>query len=62
MERIAPSGKGFVQVDSYKTPHDKELFLNWVLTAKTHYYPEGWIELFKEANYTGDYYWTIFSN
>ena len=62
MERLAPSGKGFVQVDSYRTPHDKELFLNWVLTAKTHYYPKGWIELFKEANYTGDYYWTIFSN
>lgn len=58
MERLAPR-KGFVQVDSYKTPHDKEVFLSWVLTATTHYYPEDWEKLFEEANYTGDYYWTL---
>ena len=58
IERLAP-GKGFVQVDSYRTPEQKELFEEWVLTAKFHDYPEGWIKLFKEAGYTGDYYWTI---
>lgn len=58
IERLAP-GKGFVQVDSYRTPEQKEIFESWVLTAKYHDYPAQWIELFKEAGYTGDYYWTI---
>lgn len=52
-------GKAFVQVDSYLTPEQKEIFESWVLTAKFHDYPEGWIEVFKEAGYTGDYFWTI---
>jgi ubiquinone/menaquinone biosynthesis C-methylase UbiE len=58
IERLAP-GRGFVQVDSYRTPEQKAVFEEWVLTAKFHDYPEGWIRLFKEAGYTGDYYWTI---
>jgi ubiquinone/menaquinone biosynthesis C-methylase UbiE len=58
IERLAP-GRGFVQVDSYRTPEQKALFEEWVLTAKFHDYPDGWISLFKEAGYTGDYYWTI---
>jgi ubiquinone/menaquinone biosynthesis C-methylase UbiE len=58
IERLAP-GKGFVQVDSYRTPEQKALFEEWVLTAKFHDYPDGWISLFREASYTGDYYWTI---
>jgi SAM-dependent methyltransferase len=58
IERLAP-GRGFVQVDSYRTPEQKALFEEWVLTAKFHDYPDGWIGLFKEAGYTGDYYWTI---
>jgi len=58
IERLAP-GRGFVQVDSYRTPEQKELFEEWVLTAKFHDYPEGWVALFREAQYSGDYYWTI---
>jgi ubiquinone/menaquinone biosynthesis C-methylase UbiE len=58
IERLAP-GRGFVQVDSYRTPEQKELFETWVLTAKFHDYPQGWLKLFAEAGYTGDYYWTI---
>jgi SAM-dependent methyltransferase len=58
MQRVAPSG-GYIQVDSYRTPEERELFLEWVLTAKTHDYPDGWKALFQEAGYTGDYYWTI---
>lgn len=53
------AGRAFVQVDSYRTPEQKEIFESWVLTAKFHDYPDGWITLFKEAGYTGDYYWTI---
>jgi SAM-dependent methyltransferase len=58
IERLAP-GRGFVQVDSYRTPEQKALFEEWVLTARFHDYPEGWLALFEEAGYTGDYYWTI---
>ncbi len=58
MERLAP-GKGFIQVDSYHTPEAKAVFEDWVLTAKFHDYPDGWIQLFTEVGYTGDYYWTL---
>jgi hypothetical protein len=58
IERLAP-GKAFVQVDSYRTPEQKAVFEEWVLTAKHHDYPQGWIDLFREAGYTGDYFWTI---
>ena len=52
-------GKSFVQVDSYYTPKQKSVFESWVLTAEFHDYPEGWIKVFDEAGYTGDYNWTI---
>ena len=58
IERLAP-GKGFIQVDSYRTSEERDIFMNWVLTAKHHDYPEGWVKLFTEAGYTGDYYWTL---
>jgi ubiquinone/menaquinone biosynthesis C-methylase UbiE len=58
MQRLAP-GRGFIQVDSYHTPEQRDVFLSWVLTAKFHDYPPGWIELFAETGYTGDYYWTV---
>ena len=52
-------GKAFVQVDSYLNETQKEIFESWVLTAKFHDYPEGWKNIFKKANYKGDYFWTI---
>ncbi len=52
-------GRAFVQVDSYYTPQQKEIFESWVLTAEFYDYPEDWIKVFNEAGYTGDYYWTI---
>jgi len=58
IERVS-GGHAFVQVDSYRTPEQKAVFEDWVLTAKFHDYPDGWIKLFKEAGYTGDHYWTI---
>jgi SAM-dependent methyltransferase len=58
IERVS-GGHAFVQVDSYHTPEQKEIFESWVLTAEFYDYPQGWIELFEEAGYTGDYYWTI---
>jgi SAM-dependent methyltransferase len=58
IQRLSP-GRAYIQVDSYRTPREEELFLSWVLTAKTHHDPSGWRQLFEEAGYTGDYYWTI---
>ena len=58
IERLAP-GKGFVTVDSYRTEEQRDLFVEWVLTAEHHDFPDGWIALFDEAGYTGDYNWTI---
>ena len=58
IQRLAP-GKAFVQVDSYRTPEQKEVFESWVLTAEFYDYPDGWVSLFNEAGYTGDWYWTI---
>ena len=52
-------GKEFIQVDSYKTEEQKKIFESWVLTAKFYGYPHEWMELFKECNYNGDWYWTI---
>jgi SAM-dependent methyltransferase len=58
IQRIS-NGRAFVQVDSYFTPEQRDLFESWVLTARFHDYPPGWIDVFKEAGYTGDYYWTV---
>jgi SAM-dependent methyltransferase len=58
MERIAP-GHGYIQVDAYRNDNERDIFLDWVLTADTFGKPEMWRELFHRANYTGDYYWTI---
>lgn len=58
IERVS-RGKSFVVVDSYRTPEQREIFESWVLTAEFHDYPDGWLEAFSEAGYTGDWNWTI---
>jgi SAM-dependent methyltransferase len=58
IERLAP-GRGYVQVDAYRSEAEREVFMGWVLTAVTFLRPEEWCGLFAEAGYAGDYYWTI---
>ena len=58
IQRVS-NGRAFVQVDSYLTPEQKEIFESWVLTAEFHDYPGGWLKVFADAGYTGDYDWTI---
>ncbi|OJX75927.1 class I SAM-dependent methyltransferase [Magnetospirillum sp. 64-120] len=58
IERVS-KGASFVVVDSYLTAEQKEIFESWVLTAEFHDYPEGWLAVFAEAGYTGDWNWTI---
>jgi len=59
VERVARNGHAYIQVDSYRTPEEKEMFEDWVLTAYTHDYPKGWETIFNESGFTGDYYWTF---
>jgi SAM-dependent methyltransferase len=58
IERVA-SRAAFIQVDAYRDEAERQRLMDWVLTARTMYRPEGWLELFEEAGYTGDYDWTI---
>ena len=58
IQRVS-KGKSYIQVDAYRDERERELFLKWMLTAKTHFYPQGWKDLFSKAGYTGDYYWTF---
>jgi cyclopropane fatty-acyl-phospholipid synthase-like methyltransferase len=51
--------KCFIQVDAYRTEEEKALFESWCLTAITYLTPAEWVALFRQANYQGDYFWTI---
>ncbi len=50
----------FVVVDAWRTPEQERLLKQWVLTAKSYYHVADWAALFREAGYTGDYYWFFF--
>jgi SAM-dependent methyltransferase len=58
IERVAP-GRAYVQVDAYRSPEERRLFEDWMLTARTYGTPGDWVKILNEAGYTGDYYWTI---
>jgi ubiquinone/menaquinone biosynthesis C-methylase UbiE len=58
IQRVS-NGNAFIQVDAYRNDAELRLFKDWMLTAKTYLKPEEWLEVFKKANYTGYYYWTI---
>ena len=58
IERVS-KGKGYVVVDAYNTPEEKQLFESWVLTAETYGTPEFWLDIFNEAGYTGYYGWNL---
>lgn len=58
MQRVSPKA-GYLQVDAYRNPEERQIFEDWMLTAKTYGMPKDWVQIIKEAEYTGDYYWTI---
>ena len=58
IERVCP-GRGFVQVDAYRTELEREVFLEWMLTAKCYDTPTGWLQLFRRSGYSGRYWWTV---
>jgi len=52
-------GPSYIRVDSYQSPEERAVFVDWVLTAKFHDYPRGWEAVFAEAGFRGDWTWTI---
>jgi len=58
LERVSAGGK-FVTVDAYFNDDEKKRMDMWNLTALTYMQTDEWKEFFKEAGYTGDYYWFI---
>ena len=58
IERVSRKHK-FVVVDSYRNAKEKESMEQWNLTALTYFDTEAWKQFFREAGYTGDFYWFI---
>jgi len=58
IQRVSRKGS-FIQVDAYRDDAERELFEDWMLTARTYLKPAQWQQTFDAAGYTGDYYWTI---
>jgi len=58
MERVGRRFK-YLRVDSYRDGEEREKFERWQLTALTHFDPEGWRKVLRQAGYAGDYSWTI---
>ena len=58
IQRVAKKGS-FITVDAYTDETEKKAMFAWNLTAKTILSVPDWIELFKEAGYTGDYFWFV---
>lgn len=49
----------FITVDAYRNEEERKKMFEWNLTAKTILSTDEWKKVFKECNYTGDYYWFI---
>ena len=58
IQRVS-SAHAFVQVDAYRSESERQLFEDWMLTARTYGDPAMWHRTFEEAGYTGDFFWTI---
>jgi SAM-dependent methyltransferase len=58
MERVGRRFK-YLQVDSYRNDEEHEKFERWQLTALTHFDPDGWRTVLRQAGYAGEYSWTI---
>jgi SAM-dependent methyltransferase len=58
IERVSRKNS-FITIDAYHNEDEKIRMNAWNLTAKTVLHVDEWRELFREAGYTGDYYWFI---
>ena len=55
IQRVCPSGRAHITVESYRNEKEKANLLYWQLTCETFYTPEEWKWFFSIAGYTGDY-------
>ncbi len=58
IERVG-RGRSYITVDAYRNEEERILMEAWNLTALTFMHVDEWKAFFKEAGYTGDYYWFI---
>lgn len=56
IERVNRWGS-FIVVDAYETEQEKERMFKWNKTARTILHVDEWKAFFKQAGYTGDYFW-----
>ena len=50
--------QSYVTLGAYRTPADRDLFLDWTLIGTTILHTDEWLELFEAVGYRGDYYFT----
>ena len=50
-------GRSFITVHAWRTDEQRERLMKWNLTALTSMHVSDWEKLFREINYTGDYYY-----
>ena len=55
-ERLRMLRKTIERLENY-SEEERKAFKEWNIVAKTSLYENEWIELFKETNYNGEYYW-----
>ena len=59
IERVG-RGSAFIMVDGWRSEQERSNMEAWVLTAKTMLHADSWLQVFEEADYTGDYwFWTV---
>ena len=58
VQRVSRKGS-FITMDAWRTEDEHIRLSKWNITALTYMHINDWKILFKEAGYTGDYYWFI---
>lgn len=60
LKEIQRAGKGesFITLGAYRNEREEKLFKYWTLLGATILHVDDWVEVLKEAGYTGDYHFT----
>lgn len=53
-------GQGFLQINSYSGEGQRKGLETWVITIKSKYSTEEWIQKFRDVGYSGDYHFLTF--
>jgi SAM-dependent methyltransferase len=56
IERVGRKHK-YVKVGAYRNDEEKRKLDNWAVVATTYLHVDDWMNVFREAGYTGDYDW-----